>query len=218
MKGDAKPARLPEQISFETFAPLTALPFIHHAFTLRTSEDSKTDEFEERFVEAQGFSAGAYASAEQPHGNAVAVAGRGARRLPHVDGLVTRDAGLPLVVRCADCAAVYVVDRHTPAIALIHSGKKGTLGNVVGNAISRMQLKFDTDPRDCLAVISPCIGPCHYEMNLWIEIERQLHDAGLREIHNARVCTACHLDRYFSYRAEQGKTGRLLALLALQSP
>ncbi len=218
MKDEAESARPAEQIPFETFAPLSELPSVRHAFTLRTSEDTKADEFEERFVVAQGFSPDTYASAEQPHGNHIAVPGQGARRVPHVDALATGEPGLPLVIRCADCAAVYIVDRHTPAIALIHSGKKGTLGNIAGNTILRMQLEFGTHPRDCLAFISPSIGPCHYEMDIWSGIERQLQDAGVGEIHNPRVCTACHSDRYFSYRAEKGKTGRMLAVLALKSP
>lgn len=203
-------------MQFETFAPLNQCPFVVHAFTLRTSEDTKADGFEERLVGTLGFSPDAYASAEQPHGNSVAVPGRGARLVPHVDALATRETGLPLVIRCADCAAVVIVDRRTPAIALIHSGKKGTAGNVVGNAILRMQMEFGTPSRDCLAFISPSIGPCHYEMDIWSGIEQQLRDAGLREIHNPRVCTACHLDRYFSYRAEKGKTGRMFAVLALK--
>ncbi|HUI08601.1 MAG TPA: polyphenol oxidase family protein [Verrucomicrobiae bacterium] len=218
MKDETEPAKTAEPVPFETFAPLATLPFIRHAFTRRTTIDTKSDEFEERFVAAQGFGAGTYASAEQPHGNQTAIAVPGARRIPQVDALATREPGLPLVVRCADCAAVYIVDRQTPAIALVHSGKKGTLGNIVGNAVQRMQLEFGSRPRNCLAFISPAIGPCHYEMDLWSGIERQLHEAGLREIHNPRVCTACHLDRYFSYRAEKGKTGRMLALLALNSP
>jgi polyphenol oxidase len=218
MMGDAESAGPTKPIPSETFAPLSELPFIRHAFTRRTREDTKADEFEERFVVAQGFSPDAFASAEQPHGNDIAIPGRGARRVPHVDALATRETGLPLVVRCADCAAVYIVDRRTPAIALIHSGKKGTVGNIVGNSIHRMQLEFGTQPRDCLAFISPSIGPCHYEMDIWSGIERQLHDAGVRDIHNPRVCTACHLDRYFSYRAEKGNTGRMLAVLALQPP
>jgi len=218
MNDEAEPARCAKQIPFETFAPLNALPFVRHAFTLRTAHDTKSDEFEGRFVVAHGFPSDAHASAEQPHGNRAAVAGRGVRLTPHVDALVTREPGLPLVVRCADCAAVYVVDRQTPAIALIHSGRKGTLGNIVGETIQRMHREFRTQPQNCLAVISPSIGPCHYEMDIWSGIERQLHDAGLNEIHNPRVCTACHLDRYFSYRAEKGKTGRMLALLALVSP
>lgn len=203
-------------MEFETFAPLNRFPFIVHAFTLRTSEDTKADGFEERLVGTLGFSPDTYASAEQPHGNSVAVPGKGARLVPHVDALTTREAGVPLVIRCADCAAVFIVDRRTPAIALIHSGKKGTAGNVVGNAILRMQMEFGAHPRDCLAFISPSIGPCHYEMNIWSGIEQQLRDVGLREIHNPRVCTACHLNRYFSYRAEKGKTGRMFAVLALK--
>jgi copper oxidase (laccase) domain-containing protein len=216
MNGEAESARPATSIPFETFASLNALPFVHHAFTLRTGDDTKADEFEQRFVAAQGFSPDVYASAEQPHGNSVAVPGPGARRVPRVDALATSEPGLPLVVRCADCAAVYIVDRRRPAIALIHSGKKGTLGNIVGNTIHRMRIQFDTDPRDCLAFISPSVGPCHYELDLWTGIERQLRAAGVGEVHNPRVCTACHLDRYFSYRAEKGKTGRMLALLALE--
>jgi len=205
-------------MTFETFAPLTRIPFVSHAFTLRTSDDTKADDFEDRALRALGFSPQSWASAEQPHGNDVAIPGKGARRVPHVDALATRAFGLPLVIRCADCAAVFIVDQNTPAIALVHSGKKGTLGNIVASTIFRMQTEFDTHPRDCLAFISPSIGPCHYEMDIWSGIEGQLREAGVRDVHNPRLCTACHLDRYFSYRAEKGQTGRMLAVLSLKSP
>jgi copper oxidase (laccase) domain-containing protein len=138
--------------------------------------------------------------------------------VPMVDALVTTAKDLPLVIRCADCAAVFIVDRHTPAIGLIHSGKKGTLANIAGNTLAMMTQRYGTDPRDCLVMIGPSIGPCHYEMDIWSGIEGQLREAGVREIHNPRICTACHLDRYFSYRAEKGHTGRMLAVLSLRSP
>jgi copper oxidase (laccase) domain-containing protein len=128
-----------------------------------------------------------------------------------VDALITWQPDLPLVIRCADCAPVFIVDRTTPAIALIHSGKKGTLANVVGATLQKMT-------GDCLAVIGPSIGPCHYEMDIWAGIEQQLREAGVRDIHNPRICTACRLDRYFSYRAEKGQTGRMFAVLALNAP
>ena len=35
-------------------------------------------------------------------------------------------------------------------------------------------------------------------------------------MHDSGVCTACDLKRYYSYRAEKGQTGRMLALLALR--
>jgi hypothetical protein len=206
-------------MQWETFAPLRQLPFITHAFTLRTSKDTRTDEFEARTLTALGFTSDRFVSAEQTHGNGVAVVfDTTGERVPMVDALTTSTGNLPLVIRCADCAAVFIVDRRRPAIALVHSGKRGTLANIVGNTLATMRQKFGTDPADCLAFISPSIGPCHYEMDIWTGIERQLHEQQVREIHNPRVCTACHLDRYFSYRAEKGQTGRMLAVLALKSP
>jgi copper oxidase (laccase) domain-containing protein len=37
----------------------------------------------------------------------------------------------------------------------------------------------------------------------------------VKQIHDSGICTACRVDLYYSYRAEKGKTGRMLALLAL---
>jgi copper oxidase (laccase) domain-containing protein len=204
---------------FETFAPLSRVPFIAHAFTLRTSDDTKAEDFEARTLTTLGFPSSRSVSAEQTHGNGVGVVFETTgERVPMVDALVTTVKGLPLVIRCADCAAVFIVDRHTPAIGLVHSGKKGTLANIVGNTLAVMKQRFGTDPGDCLSLISPSIGPCHYEMDIWSGIEGQLRTAGVHEIHNPRICTACHLNRYFSYRAEKGRTGRMLAVLSLKSP
>ena len=174
-------------MQFETFAPLNQLPFITHAFTLRTTEDTKADDFEGRVVADLGFSP-------------------------------TNTRNQPLIIRCADCAAVFIVDRRTPSIALVHSGKKGTLADIVGSTVAIMQQKLGTNPADCTAFVSPSIGPCHYEMDIWDRIESQLRRAGVGDIYNPRVCTACHLGHYFSYRAEKGQTGRMFAVLALTPP
>jgi hypothetical protein len=194
--------------SFETFAPLAALPFLFHAFTQRTEADTKAGDYEQQLVRSFGYEG--FARAEQPHGNGVACVTKPGS-YPFVDALVTNVPGLPLLVRCADCAPVFLVDRVTRAIALVHSGKKGTLANVVGATVTAMPSR----PADLLAVIGPCIGPCHYDMDIWTPIEDQLRAAEVGEIHNVRRCTACHLDRYFSYRAEKGQTGRMFALLAI---
>lgn len=191
---------------FETFAPLNALPF-----TQRT-----TDLDEHHIVRSFGYDQ--FARAEQPHGNGVAIANKinvgaaSAPRLsfPGVDALITTATGLPLVIRCADCAPVFLVAPN--AIGLVHSGKRGTLANVAGATVAAMP----SPPEQILAVIGPSIVPCHYDMDLWTPIEKQLRAAGVRDIHNTRCCTACHLDKYFSYRAEHGHTGRMFALLALR--
>lgn len=201
-------------MELETFAPLAGLPRLAHAFTRRTLTPTQTPEFQETLLRRFGYATAA--TAEQVHGAEVAVA-TGPGQQPGVDALITRTVNLPLVIRCADCAAVYIFDRRTPAIALIHSGKKGTAGNIVGRTVAALRAHFATGPADCCAVISPCIGPCHYEVDLWAAIERQLQAAGVAAVFCSRICTACHLEWYYSYRAEKGRTGRMLALLALQA-
>jgi hypothetical protein len=125
-------------VPFETFAPLAAIPCVTHAFTLRTDADTKAEGFQDAVVRAVGFHPHDEAWAEQTHGNQVAVVEEPGY-VPVADALVTRERGLPLAVRCADCAAVYMVDRRTRAIGLAHSGKRGTQTNIVGNMLATMR-------------------------------------------------------------------------------
>ena len=69
---------------------------------------------------------------------------------------------------------------------------------------------------DLIVQLSPCIRPPHYEIDFAANIVGTCRERGVRQVHDSGVCTACHLDRYYSYRAEKGKTGRMLALLALR--
>jgi polyphenol oxidase len=62
------------------------------------------------------------------------------------------------------------------------------------------------------------VGPALH-LDLMEANRRQLLDAGLRPeaITVIGDCTRCHNNRYFSYRAEQGSTGRLLAVVGIRS-
>lgn len=59
-------------------------------------------------------------------------------------------------------------------------------------------------------------GPGKWRLDLWAANQSQLETAGLRpdRILNARLCTACRPDLFFSYRRE-GSRGRLVTLAAL---
>jgi len=158
--------------------------------------------------------------AEQIHGNKIAVVdscsrGPVGREFPGCDGIITNQRGIALAVYVADCCAVYIVDPKTPAIGLVHSGRKGTELGVVTNAIRQMLDRFGSEPANMIVQLSPCIRPPHYEIDFAAEIVRQCRALGVKEIHDSGVCTACDLDRYYSYRAEKGKTGRMLALIGL---
>jgi copper oxidase (laccase) domain-containing protein len=74
---------------------------------------------------------------------------------------------------------------------------------------------FGSNPTELTIQLSPCIRPPHYEIDFAVRIIEQCRALGVKEIHDSRVCTACHLDRYYSYRTEKGKTGRMIALVGL---
>jgi hypothetical protein len=131
------------------------------------------------------------------------------------EGIITNQQGIALGVYVADCCAVYLVDPKTPAIGLVHSGRKGTELGVVTNAIRQMMDRFGSDPANMIVQLSPCIRLPHYEVDFAAEIVRQCRALGVTEVHDSGVCTACDLARYYSYRAEKGKTGRMLALVGL---
>jgi hypothetical protein len=223
------------QLPFEQFPALSAIGICRHAFTRRipgidVSSDKaevlkRLDAAHHEVRNAIGLGDWPLFTAEQVHGNKIAVVERAVasavpsgvdgREFPGCDGLVTSERGVALGIYVADCCAVYIVDPRTPAIGLVHSGRKGTELGVVPNAIRQMIDRFGSNPANMIIQLSPCIRPPHYEVDFAAEIVRQCRASGVKEIHDSSVCTTCDLDRYYSYRAEKGKTGRMLALLGI---
>lgn len=159
-----------------------------------------------------------FVTAQQVHGKQIAVVGAPVtkdRCFESCDGIVTNQRDVCLGIYVADCCAVYIVDPIRRAIGLVHSGKKGTELGIAPNAIATMTAQFSSRPSDLIVQLSPCIRPPHYEIDFAVEIVRQCHDAGVVAVHDCGTCTACDLERYYSYRAEKGRTGRMLAFLAL---
>jgi copper oxidase (laccase) domain-containing protein len=218
------------QLPFEQFSALRAMGICRHAFTQRipgidVSHDKaevlkRLDAAHREIRSAIGIGDWPLFTAEQIHGNEIAVidsCSRGPvnREFPGCDGIITNQRDVALGIYVADCCAVYIVDTKAPAIGLVHSGRKGTELGVVTNGITQMIDCFGSDPANMIVQLSPCIRPPHYEVDFGAEIIRQCRALGVKEIHDPGICTACDLDRYYSYRAEKGKTGRMLALFGL---
>lgn len=220
------PNRVTNSTSAETFPALSALPGVVHAFTLRMpGVDVKVDREEAlRRLDAVhaevrrdlGLDTRIFVTARQVHGKALAVVDSSTREcVPDVDGLLTIDPSVCLGIYVADCCAVYLVDPRRNAAALLHAGRKGAELGIAPAAVERMQAEFGSDPADLVAQLSPCIHPPHFETDFAALIVSQLQAAGVRQIHDCGICTASHPERYYSYRRELGRTGRMLALLAL---
>jgi YfiH family protein len=217
------------QFPFEQFPALSAIGICRHVFTQRIpSIDVSNDKAEvlKRLDSAHrgirnAIDVGDWPliTAQQVHGNKIAVVDtplKTDKEFPGCDGIITNQRGIALGVYVADCCAIYIVDPGIPAIGLVHSGRKGTELGVVTNAIAQMIEQFESKPDDLIVQLSPCIRPPYYEVDFAAEIVRQCRALDVKEIHDPGMCTACDLDRYYSYRAEKGRTGRMLALLGLK--
>lgn len=167
-----------------------------------------------------GFADLPLATGEQVHRAEVAVLAAGdilpTFPIRGVDALVTNRADIALGIYVADCAAVYFFDPEKKAIGLAHAGKKGTLAGIAARTLRTMQLSFGSDPANVVAQISPCIRPPHYEVDFANDLRRHLTTEGVRVIEDCGECTAANSERYYSYRRDKGRTGRMLAVLALR--
>ena len=222
-------------LPFEQFPALSAIGICRHVFIQRipgidVSHDKaevleRLDAAHREIRNATGFGDWPLFTAEQIHGNKIAIVDRAVasavlsgvdgREFPGCDAIITNQRSVALGIYVADCCAVYIVDAKTPAIGLVHSGRKGTELGVVTNAIRQMIERFGSDPASMIVQLSPCIRPPHYDVDFAAEVSRQCRTLGVQHIHDSGTCTACDLGRYYSYRAEKGKTGRMLAVLGL---
>ena len=84
--------------------------------------------------------------------------------IAQTDALITDIPGIPLLMCYADCVPVFILDPVKKAIALIHSGRKGTELELVLKTLFKMKKIFETNPCFCLAAIFPSIGPCCYSI------------------------------------------------------
>jgi copper oxidase (laccase) domain-containing protein len=193
------------------FAPLMATQ-VSHRFTLR-SKTPGTLPNPPRFP----FPAACHVQAEQIHGNLVVSVGPEdhGRIMPQADALVSNAKQLTLTVRTADCGPVYLYDPVQQAIGLAHSGKKGTAANITALTIGAMTASFGTQASDLIVVLGPCIRPPDYEIDFAAEIGRQARAAGVRHYYDCGLNTAADLAQFYSYRMEQGNTGRHYAFLML---
>ncbi|MEM8599906.1 MAG: peptidoglycan editing factor PgeF [Bacteroidota bacterium] len=157
------------------------------------------------------------------------------------DALVTRMPGLLLGIQVADCTPVLLADPEAGVVGAAHSGWRGTVAGVVPSTVAAMQA-LGAEPSRMRAYVGPCISQQHFEVGPEVAVQfaerfvtipvpgakphvdlkgairTQLLNGGLRAAHIdvAPGCTVAETDRFFSYRAEAGQTGRMLGVIGLR--
>jgi YfiH family protein len=148
----------------------------------------------------------------------------GGKDLPRLDGHLTREPGLGLLVLVADCFPVALSDGEQAA--MLHCGWRPLAGGIVEKALER----FDTTPA---AAVGPGIGGCCYEvgeevleafadiegaasgrmLDLRTVIGAKLAAAGVTDVQHVDRCTSCEPELYFSHRRDGGVTGRQAGII-----
>ncbi len=140
-------------------------------------EPARVDENRRRLLETVRLDPGRLVSADQVHGETLAVveegdAGRGAEvasgraPVPETDALLTTATDLPLLLLYADCVPVVIVaEAPVRAVAVVHAGWRGAFARLPGIAARALADLSGGAPCDLAAYVGPHIGPCHYEVS-----------------------------------------------------
>lgn len=126
-----------------------------------------------RISRAVGFPLDSIVTSDQTHTTNLRVVGREdcgsgitrPRDFTDVDGLLTGERGVTLATFYADCVPLFFVDPVRRAIALSHSGWRGTVHRMGRVTVERMQKEFGTKPEDLMTAVGPSICQDCYEVS-----------------------------------------------------
>jgi polyphenol oxidase len=216
-------------------SPYNGLNVSHNTGDLSSSVDKNLE-----LIKGQ-MGASHIVSMNQVHGIDIAVFHKGDHNdysARNADAIITNVPMLGIMVKQADCQGVILHDPEKSVVAVVHSGWRGNVQNILGAAVLRMKSEFGCKPEDITAAIGPSLGPCCSEFktyreifppefvthmvsenyfDLWEISRMQLLQAGLmkEKIEIAGICTKCNTDLFYSYRAE-GETGRFGTVVMLK--
>jgi YfiH family protein len=148
----------------------------------------------------------------------------GGKQLDRVDGHITREPGVGLLVLVADCYPVALSDGEQAA--MLHCGWRPLAGGMIDKALAR----FSSVPA---AAVGPGIGGCCYEvgeevleqfadvdgaasgrmLDLRAVIAAKLAAGGVQSVQHVDRCTSCEPELYFSHRRDNGVTGRQAGII-----
>lgn len=155
------------------------------------------------------------------------------------DASFTRQPGAVCAVLTADCLPILVCNRQGTDVAAIHAGWRGLVHGIIENTLDAMLLP----PEEILIWLGPAIGPSVYELgsevrdcfleqdldaescfipaerkghwlgNLYALARLRLKKRGILAVYGGEFCTFTDSQRFFSYRRDNGQTGRMASLI-----
>jgi len=163
--------------------------------------------------------------------------------IPQIDGMVATEKSIILGGLFADCVPIYIVDKDKGYFSLIHSGWKGTFSNIMSITLNYFIDELKSNINNLIIIIGPSISKDAYEIdhdlaikfkskfdfnNQYITKNGDKYFLDLKElnkhialkygIENKNIfktdfCTSKEKKLFYSYRRDEGKTGRMAALI-----
>ncbi|MEY4760911.1 MAG: hypothetical protein RLZZ200_767 [Pseudomonadota bacterium] len=177
----------------------------------------------------------------QVHGSRVVDLDRPGDR--EADAAFTRMPGRVCAIQTADCLPVLFAAVDGSAVAAAHAGWRGLAAGVLEATVAALDAA--SPGVDVVAWLGPAIGPAHFEVgaevveafegpdpdaeiafvenergrwqcDLYTLARRSLSRVGVASIHGGGHCTVAESDRFYSYRRDGGRTGRMASLIWIE--
>jgi polyphenol oxidase len=157
------------------------------------------------------------------------------------DASFTQKVNRVCVVLTADCLPILLCNKEGSQVAAIHAGWRGLAAGIIENTLQNFQSK----PEDLLVWLGPAIGPEKFEVgkdvydavtqknaesatafspykeekwlaDLYSLARIRLKFCHILQIYGGNFCTFTQEDLFFSYRRDEGKTGRMASLIWIE--
>ncbi|MFC1556999.1 peptidoglycan editing factor PgeF [candidate division KSB1 bacterium] len=239
--------------SLYTFSIFERFPDVRAFISTRKNESKglttdtssgESDTAEQRrthWLQSLGIKPDEVAGVQQVHSNRIIYVRRPGFT-KEADAQITDRKDLYLRVDTADCLPVFLYDKQTGVVGLVHAGWRGLKQNIVQRAVEKMCDTFSTDTSDIFAGVGPYIHKCCYvvgdEVALLFSEKCSSNERGMKyyldlgcvvrgEFENARVpldqveisdaCTSCNSEYFHSYRRDGIKAGRIISIFGVSS-
>ena len=197
------------------------------------NESQKNKENRKKFLEKAGLKNDNLVLAGLVHGNRIVTVtdkDKG-KIISECDGFATNVTDVVLGVTAADCLPIFFWNKQGTVVGIVHAGWRGVQKGIASEMINIFVNKYDCLVKDIKVEIGPHIKDCHFEiqadvvnnfadypdcfeeknkiktLSLEKVIKKQLLSAGVesKNIQDAKDCTFCETDKYFSYRRDKPK-------------
>jgi len=161
--------------------------------------------------------------------------------VPQADGCETSMTNLACIVMTADCLPVLLCNLEGTKVAAIHAGWRGLANGILNDAVNRFshpqqviawlgpaisqknfevgadvfQTFCDASPLNKTAFIQKNATPNKWFADIYQLAKIQLQSAGVTQIYGGDFCTFDDQQRFYSYRRDGNKSGRMASIIYL---